>query len=444
MSLEDLALLSRRGRMQIAAFACAIIFLSVWASVYLLKPSPPRRIVMATGLEDGLYHQHAQRYKAVLGRAGIIVEERLTSGAEENLKLLRDPRSGVDIAFTQGGIATELGEIPDDPVVMLASLHYEPMWVFYRDALALRYVNELRGLKVSNGVAGSGTRALANAIFALNELDAGAVTTVPLSNTPAIEALSKGEIDAAIVVGGAETAAVSKALRTPGVRLLSFGHADAYHRRLAFIVRLTLPSGAIDPGRDLPPQDVQLIGTKAMLIGRNDLHPALVNLLIDAARDIHSKQGFFEEAGDFPSTSPVDIPVSADADRHKRFGSTFLYNYLPFWLAALAERAMVILLPIAAILFPLFSYLPQFLRWRVRSRVYRWYGELALLEREIATRKGPAPIERWMADLDRIEHAVAGIYTPTEFASEAYTLRQHVDFVRQAVRDHKEKRADAA
>lgn len=434
MSLEDLALLSRRGRMIVAAFAFVIIFLSVWASAYFLKPSPPRRIVMATGLADGLYHQHALRYKQILGRVGINVEERLTSGAEENLKLLRDPHSEVDIAFVQGGIATELGEVKDDPVVMLASLYYEPMWVFYRAGTTFDHFNDLRGLKVSNGVQGSGTRALANAVFALNELNENNVGTVPLSNTAAVQALIDGKIDAAIVVGGTETEAVAKALREPSIKLLSFGHADAVHRRLPFVSRLTLPSGAIDIGRNVPENDVQLIGTKAMLVGRDDLHPALVNVLMDAAREIHGKQGFFEEAGEFPSTNHVDIAVSADADRHKRFGSTFLYHYLPFWLAALVERAMVIMLPIAVILFPLFSYLPQILRWRIRSRVYRWYGELALLEREVATRTGPAPIDRWMSDLDRIERAVAGIYTPTEFASEAYTLRQHVDFVRQAVR----------
>lgn len=444
MSLEDLALLSRRGRLQIAAFACAVVFLSVWASAYMLKPSPPRRIVLASGQEDGLYHRYAQRYKEILARSGIVVEERLTSGAEENLKLLRDPASRVDIAFTQGGIANGLGEAKGDHVVMLASLYYEPVWVFYRGDATLDYLNRLRGRKVAAGLEGSGTRALVNAIFALNELGPGDVTMAALNNTASLRALERGEIDAAIMVGGAETPGVATAVREPGLKLMSFGHAEAYRRRLPFIVTLTLPSGAIDLGRDIPAADVHLIGTKAMLIGRDDLHPALVNLLMDAAREIHGRQGFFEEAGEFPSTNQVDIPVSADADRHKRFGSTFLYSYLPFWLAALVERAIVILVPIAAILFPLFSYAPQFLRWRIRSRVYRWYGELALLEKDVATRTGPAPVDRWMSDLDRIERAVAGIYTPAEFASEAYTLRQHVDFVRQAIRDRKSSGAEAA
>ena len=202
---------------------------------------------------------------------------------------------------------------------------------------------------------------------------------------------------------------------------------------LPYITKLTLPSGVIDIARDIPEKEVALIGTKEMLAARDGLHPALVALLLDASREIHSGQSFFEEAGDFPGTTRVDLRVSTDAERHKRFGPSFLYQYLPFWLATLAERAIIILLPLAAVLFPLFNYLPQFLRWRVRSRIYRWYGELALLERDVATRTGTMPTEKWLADLDRIERAVARLCIPAAFASEAYTLRGHIDIVRNAV-----------
>jgi len=170
-----------------------------------------------------------------------------------------------------------------------------------------------------------------------------------------------------------------------------------------------------------------------MLAAREGLHPALTALLLDAAHEVHGGQGFFEEAGEFPGTTRVDLPVSIDADRHKRFGPSFLYRYLPFWVATLAERAIIILLPIAVVVVPVFNYLPQFLRWRVRSRIYRWYGELALLERDVATRTGMLPSEQWLADLDRIERAVAQIHTPAGFASEAYTLREHIGLVRRAV-----------
>jgi hypothetical protein len=214
---------------------------------------------------------------------------------------------------------------------------------------------------------------------------------------------------------------------------MSYGHAEAYPRLLSYITKLTLPSGVIDMAHDIPEKEISLIGTKMMLAARDGLHPALVALLLDAAREIHGGQSFFEEAGDFPGTNRVDLRVSTDAERHKHFGPSLLYQYLPFWLATLAERAIIILLPLAAVLFPLFHYLPQLLRWRIRSRVYRWYGELALLEQDVAARIGTLPTEKWLADLERIERAVARIHTPAGFASEAYTLREHIGLVRHAI-----------
>jgi hypothetical protein len=194
-----------------------------------------------------------------------------------------------------------------------------------------------------------------------------------------------------------------------------------------------LPAGTIDLGANIPYQEVEMIGTKAMLIARDDFHPALINLLLDAAREIHDEQGYFEAAGEFPGIAPVDFRVSAHADEHKRFGPSLLYRYLPFWAATYVEKAIILLLPLMVVIVPLVNFLPQFLRWRVQSRIYRWYGELTLMERDIATRKGVLPLEKWLHDLDRIERAVENNKTPAKFASEAYTLREHIGMVRRAV-----------
>ena len=430
MTLEDLALLSRRGRFRVAALIFALIAAAVWASAHYLQPAPPRHFVLASGLEDGLLHQYAQRYVEILARAGVTVEERMTNGPGDNLRLLQDPHSGVDVAFTQGGVA----KFPEaNDVVMLASLYYVPMWVFYRGTDTLNHVSELRYRRIAVGVKGSGTRSFADPLLAINDLTSANVTMLPMSNSVALRALQTGEVDAAIFVDGAQNKSVWAALHDPNLKLLSYGHAEAYHRRLPYIIKLTLPPGVIDVAHNIPEKEVTLIGTKVMLAARDGLHPALIDLLVDAAREIHSEQGFFEEAGEFPGTTPIDLRVSDEADRHKHFGPRFLHQYLPFWVATIAERAIIILLPIGAIVFPLFHYLPQFLRWRVRSRIYRWYGELALLERDVATRKGTLPVETWLADLDRIERAVAQIHTPAGFASEAYTLREHIGLVRRAV-----------
>ena len=430
MKLHSLALLPPRSRLGLATIVLAAIAVTILAVAYVLETAPSRHIVLASGLEDGLLHQHARRYVEILARSGVTVEERITNGPADNLRLLQDPKSGVDIGFTQGGLARTSDT---SNVVMLASLYYVPLWIFYRKTEPLNYVNELRSRRVAVGVAGSGARSLSDSIFELNGLSPDNVTMQPLSNLAALLALRSGDVDAAIFVDGADNPAVWNALRDPSLSLLNYSRAEAYRRRLNFISTLKLPPGVIDLADNIPEKEIDLIGTKEMLAGRKDLHPAITHLLIDAAREIHGRQGLFEDAGEFPSTTQVDLAVSTDANQHRRFGRTILYQYLPFWIAALGERSIIVLLPLAAILFPLFHYLPQIVRWHVRSRIFRWYGELVLLERDVAARTGDLPIDKWLSDLTRIEDAVARLHTPTGFASEAYTLREHIHMVRDAI-----------
>ena len=436
MSFHDLALLSPRDRVRLAVLVVILIAVSVWASIQFLQPGPPRRIVLASGAESGIYHRYAQQYVEALRREGITVEERMTGGAADNLRLLLDPKSGVDVALLQGGLENSPAT---DGLVMLASLYYEPLWIFYRDPATLSRINELEGKRMAVGIPGSGTRALAdqilkaNGLMMDNGLTRGNTEIVAIGGNDALTALKKGEVDAAFFVGGAPTPTIQQALRDPAIKLMSLTRTAAYARKFPYITKLLLPAGTIDLAINVPDRDVEMIGTKAMLVARDDFHPALINLLIDAARDIHGDQGYFEAAGEFPGTAPVDLRVSPYADQHKRFGSSFLYRYLPFWVATFVERAIIVLVPLVVVLVPLIRFLPDIMRWRVRSRIHRWYGELALLERDIATRKDAPPIEKWLQDLDRIQQAVERLKTPTMYASEAYTLREHIGLVRRTV-----------
>jgi hypothetical protein len=322
---------------------------------------------------------------------------------------------------------------------MLASLYYEPLWIFYRDSATLSQINQLDGKRMAIGVPGSGTRAfvekmlVVNGMMMDNGVTRGNTEVVAIGGNDALRALKAGEVAAALFVGGAQTPTIQAALRDPGIKLMSLSRAAAYPRKFPYITKLTLPPGTIDLAINVPDREVEMIGTKAMLAARDGFHPAVINLLLDAARDIHGEQGYFEAAGEFPGTAPIDLRVSPYADQHKRFGPSFLYRYLPFWAATFVERAIIVLVPLIVILVPLARYLPDFMRWRVRSRIYRWYGELALLERDVATRKDAPPIEKWLQDLDRIKLAVEGLKTPTMYASEAYTLREHIALVRRTV-----------
>jgi TRAP-type uncharacterized transport system substrate-binding protein len=430
MTADDLASLTRRDKFRFISLVIILIAVTLWLSLRYLEPAPQRRIVLASGPEFGLYHQYALRYKQALATNGVTVEERMTSGAAENLRALGDPTSGVDVAFLQGGVA---GVLDAESVEMLASLYYEPLWVFYRNPTPLTQLNQLREKRITVGATGSGTRAFVEPLLASNGVLRSNSTLVPLAGDAAIRALQAGEVDAALVVGGVQTPVIIEALRDPALKLMNFARADAYTRRFPYITKLMLPPGTIDLSLDIPSHEVTLIGTKAMLAARPGMHPALVNLLLDAADDIHSQQGHFEAAGEFPSVTPVDIPVSDDAVRHRHFGPSFIHRVLPFWVATFVERFVILAVPLLVVLVPVFNYVPAFMRWRIRSRIYRWYGELSLLEHDVATRTAPLPIEQWLRDLHRIDHAVEGIKTPTSFASEAYTLREHIALVQRAV-----------
>jgi TRAP-type uncharacterized transport system substrate-binding protein len=417
-----------RHPIRFVALVVLVVAALLWIGFQFVRPLPPRHIVIASGADFGLYHRYAQRYKAILARNGITVEERLTAGAGENLQLLLDPGSRVDVAFMQGGVAA-----PADDLVMLSSLYYEPLWVFYRGGETWTNLGELRGHRIATGLPGSGTRALVEPLLAANGVTSANTSLAGVDGVDAIGLLRKNDIDAALLVGGSETPIIESALRDPTLKLMSFARADAYPRRFRFISHLTLPAGTIDLGAGIPSGKVDMIGTKSMLVARASLHPALINLLVDAAREIHGGQGAFETAGEFPSTAPVDLKVSESAVEHIRYGPGFIHRYLPFWAATLVERAIVLLLPLVVVLVPAFNVLPEVMRWRARSRIYRWYGELALLERDVENRAPPLPVAQWMRDLDRIELSVGRMHTPPSFASEAYTLREHVDLVRREI-----------
>ncbi|MCC6869646.1 MAG: C4-dicarboxylate ABC transporter substrate-binding protein [Burkholderiales bacterium] len=418
---------ARRKLQQVGLTVLAVVLLAA-AITWFLQSAIPRRIVIATGAPEGTYHVLAQKYKAILARDGITLVERPTEGSAENLRLLMDPRSGVDVAFVQGGLGTGV-----TGVEMLAALYYEPLWVFTRSGPVPTQLDQLRGKRIAVGPAGSGTRAFAEIVLAANDVTAGNSTLTAQTNVAAIDALRDGALDAVFLVGSAQGQAIGAALRDPALTLMSIGRADAYPRRFHFVSKLVLPAGAIDLAHDIPARDVTLLGTRAMLVARDDLPNPLVDLLLDAARDIHAEAGTFEANSEFPTVDHVDLPVSEAAVRHLKFGPRVLQRYLPFFMATYVERLIIVLLPLLVILVPLANILPHVLRWRSRSRIYRWYGELALLEREVRRHTGDPPLTRWNADLDRIESAVTRVRAPASYAGELYTLREHIEFVRRAV-----------
>ena len=419
-----------------------LLGLALLVLAYLvLQPQPPRRVVLATGIPQGAYAEFGGRYKSLLARHGITVELRPTQGAAENLALLRDPRSGVDLAFVQGGTDPAGGDAATRDaeagveLVSLGSLFHEPVWLFYRESSAQRLaksptitsLTQLQGWKLNIGAPGSGVPPLMQLLMEANKLEPNAIQLSRQPTTPAVVDLLEDRIDALVLASAPESPMVQMLLQTPGIRLLDFAQSEAYARRFPFMSPVVLPRGVIDLARDQPPADVRLVAPTATLVARDSLHPALAQLFVQAAMQVHGGAGWFQRKGEFPNTANNERPIAPEALRIYRNGVPWLQRYLPFWLANLADRMWVVLLAIGAVLIPLTRIVPPLYEFRIRSRVFRWYGQLRAVEQARDRR----PREELLAELDDIDRRVSQVTVPLSYADELYALRSHIQAVRQ-------------
>lgn len=405
-----------------------------------VEPAPPKKIVISTGSESGAYYQFAQRYATILAKNGITLEVRSSAGSLENLERLKNDE--VQVGFVQGGVVPpkEDPDAEDDSgLLSLGSVFYEPVWVFYRGDKDLTRLTELRGKRIAIGQEGSGVRQLAQQLLDANDIPADD-NLVPLAGLLAAEELQQGRIDAAFIIAAESAPVVQVLIRSPGVKLMSFAQDRAYQRRFPFLTKLTFPRGVADLVRDFPPDDIKVLAPTANLIIRDDLHPALQTLLLRTASEVHGKSGFFQDAGEFPAYMDQMLPLSPDAARYFKSGPPFLQRYLPFWLAVLVDRLIVLLVPIFALLIPLLRVAPAIYTWRVRSKVFRIYGELRFLEDDLKNHFDPAKQADYRSRLDALEDEASALHIPLGFTDLVYTLREHVNLVRHIL-DKKEASA---
>jgi TRAP-type uncharacterized transport system substrate-binding protein len=403
---------------------------AIWAAVRLIQPAPPNTLTISAGPEGSTFWNAAQKYKTILARNRITVKVLASQGSQDNLRRLSDPKSNVDVGFVQGGIAP--GTVAKDKGLMsLGSVAYVPLAVFYHGA-PVQWLSEFKGQRLAIGAEGSGTRELALALLKANGIVPGGPTKLlPLSGDEAADALIDGKIDAAFLAGdSAQPAVMGKLYRTQNIRFYDFTQAEAYTRRFPYLTALKVPMGALDLGKNLPAVSISIVAPTAELVARGSLHPALSDLLIEAAREVHGGATVMQRAGEFPAPIAHDFPLSDDAARYYKSGKSFLYRTLPFWIASLADRLLVIVVPLIVLLVPALRVVPGLYAWRVKSRIYRWYGALIAIERSALSEHSAAERASLIERLDTIEDSVNGMKMPLAYADQFYVLREHIGFVR--------------
>jgi len=408
--------------------AAVIMLLALGAGILaLLSPAIPRKVVMATGSEGGGYAEFGERYRDIFARQGVTLTLRHTHGSIENLSLLHDRESGTSIAFVQGGLARPQ-QFPD--LVSLGTVAMEPVWIFYRRGEErLDLLNQLRGLRVSIGPPGSGMRAHSQALLALNGIDEHNTSLLPLAPLEAAKQLMAGEIQAVMLVDSLNAPAVQQLLASPGIELLSLRQADAYAARFPSLSKVVLPAGFADLAHGRPAADVEMVAVKTNLVVRRDLQPPVQYLLLEAATQIHAHPGVFQKSGAFPAGEETDLPLSDDARQFYKFGPPLLQRNLPLWLAVLIKQLAIVLLPVAAIGYPLVRMLPAATDWWMRRRVHTLYGELKLLELELED-YGQEQRSAELSDLTRLEYRAAHLRMPSTYAHLLYALQKDINLVR--------------
>ena len=403
-----------------------LVVILLGASAFVVETLPPRTIVMATGAEGGANHEMGIRYRAILAQSGVKLQLLPTTGGLENLARLRDPKSGVSVGFIQSG-TTSKKESPD--LESLGTVSYEPLWLFYRSEIG-EGIQALRGRRISIGPEGSGTRALALELVKRLKLASSLGELLDFTPQVAAEKLIAGDIDVAFIVTAWDSPVVQRLITAKGIEPASFPRADAYVALYPFLNKLVLPAGVGDLSMNRPPADVVLLAAKATLAVRADLHSAIQHLLLSAAVQIHSQPGIFQKAGQFPAAESIDLPLSDEAQRFYKTGRPFLQEHLPFWIATLVERVLVVFVPLAALLLPMSKFLPQIYDWFMRSKIMRLYDEMRLIESEMEAQGQGHDASVINAKLDQLDQRANRLSLPTTYASMLYGLRSHIDLIR--------------
>ena len=388
-------------------------------------PSPPSDISIATGFKGGSAEFMGQRYKEILARSGVNVSVLLTDGSGEDLKLLKDLQSGVKVAVIQGGVSNSK-EISG--LLSLGRVNYQIFWVFYCGTDTVDDLVQLRGKRIAVGPDGSGTRTVAAKILGVSGVTSETATLSPLAGDKAVAAMNDGSLDVMFLANTDSAPLYKSMLRDPRYRVMNMRRAEALTRIFPFLVRVVLPQGVIDLERNIPATDVTTIATTNAILVRDDIHPAIVNVLTAALVEEHSEAGLLHRFGEFPMSSDPEFTMAEAALDFYKNGPSWLHRYLPLWATTHVQRALALLLTAVAIGLPLLNYGPKLYLWFVQVYVNNLYRRLRVVEAGLQTELTPPQVVAFQSDMENIERSASIL--PMRHSDLFFLLRDHIDRTR--------------
>ncbi|MDQ7061082.1 MAG: TAXI family TRAP transporter solute-binding subunit [Sulfurimonas sp.] len=399
------------------------ILMFYFASEFV-EPAPKKELTIATGSKTSNYYKTALKYQELLAAQNVKLNIISTSGSVENLDLINSGKA--DLGFVQAGIIDARDNVD---VESLASVYYEPLWIFYKNhGYTIDYIVELIGKKISIGVNGSGTQYLAIQMLIDNGITTDNTEIVSYSAEESKEKLLSGEIDAMFLVSSPQSQTVAQLLSDPSIELLSLKRVQAYTQKYNFLLSVTLHEGTIDLYKNLPSQNKQLLATTANLVCKKDINDELIRIFLKQIKIVHNPQSIFEKANQFPSLNHLDTSANEEAQNYLTNGDSWLESIFPFWIASQIDRLKILLIPLLTLLFPLFKGILPLYTWSIRSKIYKWYKRLDSLE--YVESLSQSAIAENIKELESMKTELQEqTKVPLSYKGEYYNLLLHIDLV---------------
>ena len=387
----------------LAAIMCVMTITSLLLMYFI--PAPPSKFLIATGGSKQIYEGIGNQYQEILARSRVDLRVELTNGAQENIGLLNDPASNIQAAIVQGGVSNAV-QSPD--LQSLGRMNYQIYWIFYKATDTLGDLRQIKGKRVGLGPHGSGQRPMTEKILAASGVNSENTTFVSLSTQAAASALNDGEIDVLFLPFALDSTVLYALLTNPRV----------------------LPRAVINLEKIVPANEMVLIAASNVVLVRNDIHPALIDLLAQAIVETHGKPGVFEHAGEFPTLTDPEYPMSETARDFYKNGPSVLNRYLPFWLTNHVQRALAVFVTVFAIILPLFSYAPRAYKWLVEFRLDSMYRRLRAIEAILHGDAASFDVAAVEADLASVDRAIHVLSIPMQHSNLFFSITSHLNLVR--------------
>ncbi len=416
----------------------------VAALFYFVAPPPPMSATMSTGAAGGGYHAFALRLQEELAREHFELKLVESSGSVQNAERLLDKDSGINLALLQSGQERELDEQQRQSLHSLGAVYQEPLWLFVRRHLQADTLQDLTERRIAIGSPTGGLRLLLEPLLQSIGVDTGNLgdNWQPFTGKKAAEQLLAAELDGAFFMAPAESDLIQQLAAHPEVRLFPIARVNAYEHRLPFVQGIDVSRGLLSLPNDQPAHDMQTLGAQALLVVNNQFHPAIAPLILATAQKVMADGSLLEAPGDWPRADPQAFDMIAEADYFHRKGPPLLQRYLPFRIASLADRYIILVIPLLVVLFPLFKIAGPVYRWRIRARIYRWYKYLRDIDKKFNRNTLPEQLDEEIGRLQALQNELAKVEVPLSYTHELYELHLHVRFVIRRLQELKEGRGD--